>query len=410
MERVPFVVCEDLNVEVIVGTDVMGKFECAIDFFTKQAFTRTTELSAVRFLDPDKPLRREDTLVTEKSALVRMVTDVDSDNESENSRHTVVMRPELEDGEITDDDLPELFDTDSDMDELESKPEPTSCNDGDSEGDGNESDWESCDETDWEGSDDSDEEDWKGPLPSLVQAVRSSEAFERWVQGKGYRGADSDDEMELMAQYPSSSEDESGTDDSKEAGDPHSPSPKESSDEEVNRMHDEGPKEPLESEDVITEVRGGVFYSRDALAHCVSEDCHMAVGVARQATTHFATLRNECRNQGTCVGGVAIFADRCVIPGRYVYNLVTKRLYSDKPTYEALESALIAMKEHAVNHGVDKISMPRIGCGLDRLRWEIVAGSINRVFAGSGIRITVYVPVGTEAPQTESGLTEEREK
>ncbi len=66
----------------------MGKFECAIDFFTEQMFTRTTELSAVRFLDPDKPLRREDTLVTEKSALVRMVTDVDSDNESK----TVVTR------------------------------------------------------------------------------------------------------------------------------------------------------------------------------------------------------------------------------------------------------------------------------------------------------------------------------
>ncbi len=48
------------------------------------------------------------------------------------------MRPELEDGEITDDDLPELFDFDSDADERGFRQGPTNRDDGDSEDDGNE--------------------------------------------------------------------------------------------------------------------------------------------------------------------------------------------------------------------------------------------------------------------------------
>ncbi len=46
---------------------------------------------------------------------------------------------------------------------------------------------------------------------------------------------------------------------------------------------------------------------------------------------------------------------------RYIYNLVTKERYSDKPTYEALERSLESMREHAKKHGVKEIAMPKIG-------------------------------------------------
>ncbi len=61
---------------------------------------------------------------------------------------------------------------------------------------------------------------------------------------------------------------------------------------------------------------------------------------------------------GTDVGGVAILRQ---MNGRFIYNLVTKERYSDKPTYETLEQSLQEMREHARKNGVAEIAMPKIG-------------------------------------------------
>jgi len=48
------------------------------------------------------------------------------------------------------------------------------------------------------------------------------------------------------------------------------------------------------------------------------------------------------------------------------------------------------MKDHAENHQVTNINMPRIGCGLDGLSWSAVRTLIKNVFKQSDISITVY--------------------
>lgn len=48
------------------------------------------------------------------------------------------------------------------------------------------------------------------------------------------------------------------------------------------------------------------------------------------------------------------------------------------------------MKSHCLKNGVTDLSMPRIGCGLDRLQWENVSTIIEEVFEATDIRITVY--------------------
>lgn len=69
---------------------------------------------------------------------------------------------------------------------------------------------------------------------------------------------------------------------------------------------------------------------------------------------------------------------------------VTKVRYFHKPTYDTLHSSLQAMRDHCVSNGVKELCMPRIGCGLDRLKWEKVVEMIQEVFAGLDISITVY--------------------
>ncbi|XP_016404680.1 O-acetyl-ADP-ribose deacetylase 1-like [Sinocyclocheilus rhinocerous] len=78
------------------------------------------------------------------------------------------------------------------------------------------------------------------------------------------------------------------------------------------------------------------------------------------------------------------------ISDRFVYYLVTKKKYNQKPTYDNLRKGLVSMREHCLANGVNSISMPRIGCGLDKLKWENVSSIITEVFQDTKISITVY--------------------
>ena len=75
---------------------------------------------------------------------------------------------------------------------------------------------------------------------------------------------------------------------------------------------------------------------------------------------------------------------------RYIYNLVTKDKYFNKPTYNTILSSLSDMKKHAIKNDVKKICMPMIGCGLDRLQWIRVKDIIHDVFKDSNINVIIY--------------------
>ena len=40
--------------------------------------------------------------------------------------------------------------------------------------------------------------------------------------------------------------------------------------------------------------------------------------------------------------------------------------------------------------GVERVAMPRIGCGLDKLRWEDVRKLLVEVFTGSSATLEVF--------------------
>eukprot|EP00483_Globobulimina_turgida_P004593 UN04602 len=95
-----------------------------------------------------------------------------------------------------------------------------------------------------------------------------------------------------------------------------------------------------------------------------------------------ATLRKQKVKIGEC----AILLRQ----NRYIYYLITKERYFHKPSYYSMTQSLKYMKNHAVIHNVKHISMPKIGCGLDRLQWNKVEQIIKNVFKNTDIKITVY--------------------
>ncbi|KAF3697137.1 O-acetyl-ADP-ribose deacetylase 1 [Channa argus] len=141
-------------------------------------------------------------------------------------------------------------------------------------------------------------------------------------------------------------------------------------------------------------VTGDLFScpADEALAHCISEDCRMRAGIAvtfRQKFKGVKQLNEQKKQTGECA---VLKRGR-----RFVYYLITKKKAWQKPTYNSLRLSLEDMKSHCVENGVTRMSMPRIGCGLDRLEWRVVSAILEQVFKHTRISITVYsLPVKAE--------------
>nr|XP_043893588.1 ADP-ribose glycohydrolase OARD1 isoform X1 [Solea senegalensis] len=164
--------------------------------------------------------------------------------------------------------------------------------------------------------------------------------------------------------------------------------------------------EPRSAENTwsLNYVTGNLFLGPqdEALAHCISEDCRMGAGIAVLFKRKFGGVA-ELKEQKKMTGECAVLKQ----DGRFVYYLcycyyrilqITKKKASQKPTYDSLRLSLEDMKSHCVKNGVTKISMPRIGCGLDRLEWARVSVILEQVFKHTNISITVYsLPVKAES-------------
>ncbi|KAM6977600.1 ADP-ribose glycohydrolase OARD1-like [Aplochiton taeniatus] len=157
--------------------------------------------------------------------------------------------------------------------------------------------------------------------------------------------------------------------------------------------------QPAQDRRNLKHKTGDLFSSpvNEALCHCVSEDLHMGAGIAVLFKKKFKRVE-QLKQQMKVVGQCAVLeSDK-----RFVYYLITKKKYNNKPTIEALTHSLKDMKRHCMVNSVTRISMPRIGCGLDRLNWDDVSKILKKVFQSSGISITVYsLPA---KPQTKSQM------
>ncbi len=74
-----------------------------------------------------------------------------------------------------------------------------------------------------------------------------------------------------------------------------------------------------------------------------------------------------------------------------VFNLGTQeRYWHARASYEAIEQALVKMRELADAEGIRSIAIPRIGVGYGGLSWKKVRAIVERVFADWSGRLVVY--------------------
>lgn len=141
------------------------------------------------------------------------------------------------------------------------------------------------------------------------------------------------------------------------------------------------------------EQRGDLFdndiLEKYALCHCISSDFALGAGIAK-AFAQMGVKKQLCEeNQRSWAGrGYCLMTKT---NGVVVGNLVTKERYFHKPTLETLRQALEDFREQIIKINVNKIAMPKIGCGLDRLDWADVRNVIREVFEATDFEIIVKI-------------------
>ena len=115
------------------------------------------------------------------------------------------------------------------------------------------------------------------------------------------------------------------------------------------------------------------------LAHCINGAYTLRAGIAREFADRM-NMQNCLKWIYPIAGGEQDkYIGKALLVGN-VFNLVTKEYHYNKPTYEALYSALKNMRYQCEVIGVTNLAMPKIGCGLDRLDWDRVSAMIKEVF------------------------------
>ncbi|KAE9545725.1 hypothetical protein AGLY_001268 [Aphis glycines] len=121
-----------------------------------------------------------------------------------------------------------------------------------------------------------------------------------------------------------------------------------------------------------------------SIGHCAAKDMRMSAGIA----IHFKNIYKrvgELMDQRKDVGSVAVLEEN----QRFIFYLMTKELSNHKPTYDNITAAIKTLHALVVEHGIKKLALPRIGCGLDNLNWTRVRGIIENEFQDGECTITI---------------------
>lgn len=126
------------------------------------------------------------------------------------------------------------------------------------------------------------------------------------------------------------------------------------------------------------------------LAHCISGDYALGAGIAKQFAEIY-NMRFKLHKKFQIPDGEKFANVGRALLVDNVFNLVTKPRYFHKPNYTALYDTLVSLKEQCIELDINKLAMPRIGCGLDKLEWDEVLDIIEDVFDDTDIDILVCV-------------------
>lgn len=135
---------------------------------------------------------------------------------------------------------------------------------------------------------------------------------------------------------------------------------------------------------ILNEKKGNLFEldnEKYFYAHCISLDFNLDKGIAVDFQKKFNLKRDLSK--------ISSGQYPELITVNHVFNLVTKKKYWNKPTYESITTCIQYMRDMCRNCNIKYLAMPKIGCGLDGLQWGRVREIIKEEFKDLDIEIEV---------------------
>ncbi|XP_052130289.1 uncharacterized protein LOC127751199 [Frankliniella occidentalis] len=120
------------------------------------------------------------------------------------------------------------------------------------------------------------------------------------------------------------------------------------------------------------------------MVHCVGRDLLLSDGIAKRIKERYQ-LEEKLKEIDT-TGRVAV---QTTGAGRKIIHLITKEKSKDKPKWNDFKKAIQELRSHCVDNEIKKIWMPKIGCGLDRLKWKEVMELLKIEFQETNVEVTV---------------------
>ncbi len=104
----------------------------------------------------------------------------------------------------------------------------------------------------------------------------------------------------------------------------------------------------------------------EPLAHCVSADCAYGAGIAVTFKEKYGV--EKVRQQNKKPGECAVTHEE---DGRTIFHLITKRSVLISP-HMKISLTVKTMRDWCIKQRVKSVSVPRLGCGLDKLDFQRV--------------------------------------
>ena len=149
---------------------------------------------------------------------------------------------------------------------------------------------------------------------------------------------------------------------------------------------------PAQSSDDFLKIIFGtevsILQQPSSIGHCISADARMSKGFVDFLSHRIPGLRSTCRKARLFMVQVYPFWDST--GKRYIYNLVTKEKFCDKPNPSTSSKTLEAMRIHASMNGISTITIPKLGCGLDQMNWQEVVKLLRDNFTHADVQLVVY--------------------
>ena len=133
-------------------------------------------------------------------------------------------------------------------------------------------------------------------------------------------------------------------------------------------------------------VKENLFQQHCSMGHCVFSDFYMGAGIAAKFNQLFPQIKRKA-SRNLIPGSVFAYYDKS--SRNWIYNLVTKYKVFLQPFYKSLRTSLTLMRNHAEMNRIQHIRLPKLGCGLDNLRWQVVHNILLEVFQHSPEQVTV---------------------